>query len=706
MRLRDSRGWWGPAPAVGLLAVLALGLILYWPSLQFGFFWDDPAWFGRVAGRGLLETLVPQADFQFYRPATMLVTRLFMRADGTCDPAPLHAAQVALHLASTLLAYALCRQLALSCRAALAAAAMFAALPFAHQVVTWTQAVGPAWVTACLLAAANAYAVARRARRGGAWLLAALALYVVALAFQESAVPYAGVMILLEWALRSQRSERGQAGGAGGSQGHGPQAWRPLRPAATGGRPSEQTPPELHGGRWMAAAQRPPPVARGLGPRGWILAPGAFIVAAGLYMIVWFFAPKAEGFLGPRFSLEVAAYLSQGIAYPLLGRPGGWDPGALPAWAVAAIAAGAATWLVCVHARAGRLAPAALGLGWCVAALLPGWAGLPAVYVLLAPRMFYPAAFGIVLLWAGLIEAGPAFGRLRRAWAALVWILLAAIIVQSLLLVAGFNALYAAGTRQMAALVDWSTGAPAAGALFVNYPDRYAPARPPYPIGYWGLTLAPVVEDLGAYPRLENGTALRTVSLSAPELDFDERAASPYVFDLRGVIAGPAKLYGAAAESGRILVTRYRPDGSMRLLEVGQVVRGTEPAGTSLARFGTALALEAATVERGLGEWRVMLAWRCLAPAQPEDTVFVHLGLAGQPPLAQADGDLLGGLVPAAACQAGDLIVDRRVLSLPAGTLPDGVQVRVGAYSRADGYRLRATDATGAPLPDEAWVVR
>lgn len=697
MRSRDSRRWWGPAPVVALLAVLALGLVLYRPSLDYGFFWDDPAWFQRVAGRGVLEALAPQADFQFYRPATMLVTRLFMRADGTCDPVPVHAAQIALHLANTLLACALCRQLGLARRTALAAAALFAALPFAHQVVTWAQAIGPAWVTLCLLAAANAYAVARRDARGG-WLIAALALYVLALAFQESAVPYAAVMILLEWALRSRRPEGEQAGGADRSQGHGPQAWRPLRPAATGGRPPERTE--------MSPVQRPPPVARGLGPRGWILAPGAFIAAAGLYMVLWLLAPKAEGFLGPRFSLEVAAYLSQGIAYPLLGRPDGWNAGALPVWAVAAIAAGAATWLVCVHARAGRLAPAALGLGWCVAALLPGWAGLPAVYVLLAPRMFYPAAFGIALLWAGLVEAGAAFGRLRHAWSVLAWVLVAAIVTQSVLLVTGFNAMYAAGTRQMATLVDWSAATSHDGALFANFPDRYAPARPPYPIGYWGLTLAPVVEDLGAYPHLENGTVLRTVSLSAPEMDFDERAASPYVFDLRGVIAGPAEFYGAAAETGRMLVTRYRPDGSMRLLEVGQVVRGTEPAGTPLARFGATLALEAATLERGPGEWRVMLAWRCLAPARPDDTIFVHLGLAGQPPLAQADGDLLGGLVPAAACHAGDLVVDRRVLSLPAGTLPDGAQVRVGAYNRADGYRLRATDATGAPLPDESWVVQ
>ena len=55
-----------------MLALLLVTTWLYAPALDFGFIWDDPHWFGRVA-EGSLGTLIgPTPDFQFYRPGTFL----------------------------------------------------------------------------------------------------------------------------------------------------------------------------------------------------------------------------------------------------------------------------------------------------------------------------------------------------------------------------------------------------------------------------------------------------------------------------------------------------------------------------------------------------------------------------------------------------------------------------------------------------------
>jgi len=64
----------------GLLLVVVW---LYTPTLAFGFFWDDPLWFGRIVGKSLGELIQPTPDYQFYRPGVMLYYRLFMRNDNT-----------------------------------------------------------------------------------------------------------------------------------------------------------------------------------------------------------------------------------------------------------------------------------------------------------------------------------------------------------------------------------------------------------------------------------------------------------------------------------------------------------------------------------------------------------------------------------------------------------------------------------------------
>jgi hypothetical protein len=684
-----------------LIIVLALALATYWPSLRFGFFWDDPLWFQRMAGRDFLALIAPQPDFQFYRPATFALSGAFQRADGTFDPFVIHAWQISVHLLNVLLVYALCRALGLARRTAWTAALLFAVFPLAHQVVAWTQALAPSGVTACLLGAACLFARSLRepdkSVAARVSLAAALALYVLALAFQESAAPIALVFPLLAW--------------------HLVRVGRVPSSAPFGDADRLRIP------RWRWSSV-------------------AFAAITAPYLALWVLVPKAPSFTHPQFVPEVAAYLAQGIAYPVLGRPDGWAapalagpvpvlPGqgqALPLPVIGAIAVVIVVWLALAAWRrpvGAGLAPALAGpvpvlqgqgqalpllaLAWYVAALLPGWAGLPPAYALLSSRMFYPAAFGVVVLWAGLVEPPGGLGRLARVWSVLAWTLMAAIVLQSVVLLAGFNDLYALGARQMDALVAWSrpsqAGAP--GGLFVNFPDRYTARRAPYPLGYWGVTLAPVSVELGAFPAIVNGVEPETASWSVPALDDDMRQASPYAFDLRGVALGPEELYTEAQNGLPIVVTRYQADGTMRLWEAGRMLAHPGPPPVhALARFGDTLYLAAAHVEeQAPGEWTLDLAWQCRDNSAWGDTVLVHLGLPGQPPVAQADGDFLEGLLPLSVCRPGQWLSERRHIPVPPGGLLPGATVRVGVYNRETGQRLPGVDQDGAPLLDDLWTV-
>jgi hypothetical protein len=90
------------------------------------------------------------------------------------------------------------------------------------------------------------------------------------------------------------------------------------------------------------------------------------------------------------------------------------------------------------------------------------------------------------------------------------------------------------------------------------------------------------------------------------------------------------------------------------------------------------------------------LVWSTERPLPPNQTIFVHLGQPGQPPLAQADGDTWRGLLPLADWPVGQSITEYR-------TLPyhEGLALQIGVYDRATGQRLvtdTAVDYFGLPL--------
>jgi hypothetical protein len=282
---------------------------------------------------------------------------------------------------------------------------------------------------------------------------------------------------------------------------------------------------------------------------------------------------------------------------------------------------------------------------------------------------------------------------------------LLAILVQSTWLILNFQQLYQVGVTHLQEAV--AVMAQADGRyLFVNFPDRYSPKRMPYPVGYWGLTLAPVVTDLADFVPGAAGRDKVSASRSLPWLDADARANGPFDIDMRGVIVTPAELAALAAGQDAVLVSRYGVDGRFALEPAGSLSPGVAMP-CQLALFAGIVCLHALQVDHNGQRLDISLTWSTDQPLPPGVTIFVHWGPAGQPPLVQDDGDSWRGLLPLADWPPGDLVHEWRSLVLPADGA--GAVLRLGLYDRVTGERWTAValDAPGErPLADNAYAVQ
>jgi hypothetical protein len=83
---------------------------IYAPTVDFGFFWDDPLWFVREFGKPVWRLLAPAEDYRYDCPAYLMDNRLSLSSEGTCSPALIHAAQIGRHLLGVALLYTLGRR--------------------------------------------------------------------------------------------------------------------------------------------------------------------------------------------------------------------------------------------------------------------------------------------------------------------------------------------------------------------------------------------------------------------------------------------------------------------------------------------------------------------------------------------------------------------------------------------------------------------
>jgi len=127
------------------------------------------------------------------------------------------------------------------------------------------------------------------------------------------------------------------------------------------------------------------------------------------------------------------------------------------------------------------------------------------------------------------------------------------------------------------------------------------------------------------------------------------------------------------------------------------------------AFFGQFVALRGydllATSARPGETLNLTLHWEALAPASADYTVFSHLIDAQGHPVAQADGQPLGGVYPTTIWEAGERIADQRSISLAGDVPPGDYSLGVGWYLLETGERLPATGGDGNRLPGDMAIL-
>jgi hypothetical protein len=301
-------------------------------------------------------------------------------------------------------------------------------------------------------------------------------------------------------------------------------------------------------------------------------------------------------------------------------------------------------------------------------------------------------------------------------------LLVCVVSVQSAQTILDLNHLYGVGARHMDRLIDVVDRSDQR-LLFVNFPDRLSPRSTDYPLGYWGLILAPVSVDLGEYARLTRGTGAETQSMSAVYMAANLEHWR-YQVDIRGVIASHQELRQAVLWADHTYLTEYQPDGTLLLSEAStllETLNGNGPLAVwlddqaNVVAYLRSIKVDSARGAAGLrtsdtrfppaqGELVIVLVWECVRPAHPQDTVFVHLyGPHGGFPIEGNDGDPVLRLLPMASWQPGDIVRDVRYLDVSQLTDLRGTAIGIGVYNWLKSERLIATDSQGFQLADNVY---
>lgn len=476
--------------------------------------------------------------------------------------------------------------------------------------------------------------------RSGPWLAASLLSYALALLYQEGAVPF---VVFFFWLARD--------------------SFR-LRPRA----------------QWAGAFP--------WNKRGWPLLHFSLVV---LYLGLWVSMPLQRAITGKGLDFTVLAYLLQGTVFPVAALSATWikDWPPVPMLALFAITWAALSWVV---VRVTSVRFVAFSWAWAAMGILPLWAGLSWDYAEIGSRLIYPSSLAVAGMWGS-----AAASIAGRGWQRVVGALVLAV-VSSVTVVQGQTGLRAFeySTEHLSRAAELLAVAPDRRLLFINFPDRIEIRPRMYPLGFWGVVLAPVIQDLSDYAASQAGQSAQSRSVASLLHGVDQRDQWPYRVDLRGANTSADELFDAARSVDAVYLTDYLPGGELRLRQVGRV---DEPDGSAspVAVYGDRLQLLSAEAEQpttGDPTVRLKLVWLPLDRLTEGDTVFVHLLTRDGSLAIGQDGDGLGGLLPLTSWAPGLAVHDWREVPL-SGLSYGGYSLTVGVYNRVSGERYPVVKADG-----------
>jgi hypothetical protein len=225
--------------------------------------------------------------------------------------------------------------------------------------------------------------------------------------------------------------------------------------------------------------------------------------------------------------------------------------------------------------------------------------------------------------------------------------------------------------------------------------DRVPSAPPEVVLELFGRELAQPIGKLQSY----HGRGLYPANLWLPGLIVADRVGVQLVTDLDAPVLAQAfvQLVGSGEPS-------VAPVGEVKVVPL----LWPEPSGEVLAMVGegvalTAVSLASHTVKAG-DVVTVTTQWQVLIPPAGDFTTFIHLGEAGQPPLATGDSPPLNGRYPTRAWAAGEVIQDAYSLVVPEGLEEGHYPIWLGMYDPASGVRLPLAVA-GEGQPNQAYLV-
>ncbi|MAT98497.1 MAG: hypothetical protein CL608_15235 [Anaerolineaceae bacterium] len=658
------------------LAVMLLAGWLYWRTLRLPLIYDTLLHIRIVGGLNFASVWLPTEAFGFYRPMTffpmLVINSLF---DGY--PAwLLHGNNILQHAANAGLLVWLSWRLWPNWRRAAAAGAIFAVIPFSYQAVSiYGHNVHPA-MTGLVLLGLHGYLTAVSRPTSRKWWIITWFLFVVMVLTHETVVLFGGFAALVHLN---------------------------YRPEALG--------------KWLGSLRQK--AWRALLRLPWL----HFLLAGVLYLIIYQFLPISRA---PQVEVTGTSlwlnflYLLQAAVFPLA-----WFAHLLPnvsgVWVTlvsGGLVVAATGWLA--WQRPNWRKPLLLAWGWWAGASVLIGLTLPTGYLLRGPRLLYLGGVGAALLWALLLDGiwpqvnstltPPALslkgeganslplsgGGLGRG---LVWTaVLGFILITSGQFVQTKLDEYEQLTQpvpvmQQAHILN------DAEILLINLPQWLDVPPNTYAVGVEFVTM------LGDYLFVEELTSANLTgeheawAVSLPEL----QSSQAYAYGIQDQHEWPTAFNDRPRH---IFITYFLADGP-ETHHTGYVLpRAALPPiapPNSIAQFGVYNLTEAAA-EACNGIVTVSSRWLADDTNIPDTTsIFAQVLDADGSLLTQADGPPLGIRPGLLAASPDDLLVDMRGMELVEGETAVPHTVLVGVYDFASGERSPATDATGQPLPDDAW---